>query len=547
MRDTFYRKRGLLAFAFFALMALTLIAGRAWAIDLQLFDNPLTLKGYVNQSVQFGVAGDHYDTMQGFQQGLMQALVEIGYRTSRDLRFFVSGQFTKDWAYDILDGDDDWEFRRFDESRDEMSLRDDYEDVLKECHVSWYPGDFNIRVGKQIVSWGRMDAFRIMDQINPEDRRLGPSDVEFETTIIPVWLAKLEYWPTSYIPPFLDELGIEFIFNPNADFIPSKKPSTGNDVYGIWSASSTVAPNALFPNGARPMSFDENLEEPDKWNSEGYEYGFRIRGTFPDATFFTLNFFDGVNNDAVKRTRYGEGQYGLGLVFDDYLDDEGRQIIHPLMEGYYADQTFVGFTFAREMTEIYSKALGGVSPLIRGELTYEFDSTFATKGLVVPYSDPWPSKERWEEHDVLYWGLGVEWKIKWNLLNPRRMISLTTQFGHKHIKDYPDTDSETGRAYTLTGPLGTDVSENQYNIYALLRSQYLHDKLTPTIVYVRDIKSDVTHSTSGSIKGDTWIFRLQYEPNHIWTFKTQLTLMENDGNDPVDNYDNLSFTVQYQF
>ena len=529
--------RGRKAFGITVFVASLLLSGQAMAIQFDLWGNPLEIKGYINQSIQFGVAGDHYDTMSGFQQALMQGLLEFEYRPSNDLKFFVTGQLTKDWAYDILDGDDDWEFRRFDQSRDEMSLRDDYEDVLKECHVTWTPGDFNIRVGKQIVTWGRMDGFRIMDQVNPQDARLGPSDVEFETTISPIWMAKVEYFP-SWVPPFLYQLGFEVIYNPNADFIPSKKPNTGNEVYGIWSASAVSGP-------LRIMGEDANIHEPDRW-TDGHEVGVRIKGTFPDSTYFTLNFFDGVANDPIKRSRFGEGDFGgAGILLDNFtMDDDGNLIAFPLSEGFYPDQTFIGFTFAREFTEIYSKALGGVSPLLRGEFTYHFDATFATNGLGIPTT---PIRDQYWEHDYIYWGLGIEWKIDIPWLNDRRNIGIMPQFGHQHIMDYPDGTGPIGAPITLTGPLQATVSENMYNIFVNINTRYMNDKLSPSITYLRDIRSDVTHSTKGSVKKDTWIFNLKYEPDYKWSYKLRLSLFANDGNDSVDHYDNISFTVQYQF
>jgi len=537
-----------ICFGVFLLMAEVLFSGHAMAITVDFLEKPLSLNGYVNQAVQFGVAGDHYETMSGFQQALMQALLELDYHPSENVKMFVSGQLTKDWAYDILESDDDWKFRRFDKSRDEMSFRDDYEDILKECYVTWTPGNANIKIGKQIVVWGRMDGYRIMDQINPLDGRLGPSDVEFETSIIPVWLTKFEYFP-DYVPPFLNDLGFEFVFNPNADFIPNKKPYTGNDEHGIWSASATNPPNALAPTGMRVMSAITDIDEPDRWDSDGYEYAFRIKGSLLDATYFTLNFFDGVNNDPIQRTSYGEGYLGLGFDFDSYFDDKGRQVIHPIFDGYYPDQTFVGFTFARDLESLYIKSLGGVAPLIRGEFTYEFDADFFTKGAVVPFSPPWPSKEYVVESDVIYAGLGVEWKIKWDLINPRRYISIMPQFGYKHIKDYPDVDNATGRHITLTGPLGADVAENLYQIFVSTYTYYFHDKLMPSISFLRDIRSDVGGKTRGSYKQDMWIFNLKYSPNETWLFKVRLSLFEGQGQKAsgVDHYDNISFTVQYQF
>jgi hypothetical protein len=553
--------RGRIAFGTFLLIASVLLAGQAMAFNLDLFGKPLSVKGYINQSVQFGLAGDGYATIQGLQQVLMQGLLELEYYQTNNLKYFVSGSLTTDYAYNIFKSRDKWGTdqppdspvgRFFSQSRSEMGLRSDYEDVLSECHITWTPGDFNLRVGKQIVTWGRMDGFRIMDQINPVDGRLGFSDVEFETNIIPIWLAKLEYFP-PVVPPFLYMLGFELTFNPNADFIPSKKPGTGGDVHGIWAASATApAIPGFYPNGLRIMSFDSQIEEPDSWDSDGYEIGVRIKGTFPDSTYFTLNYFDGVNNDAVLRGRMGEGFSfapgflpGMGLEISDLVDDKWRNLSHPLMEGFYADQEFVGFTFAREFTEIVPKWAGGVSPMLRGEFTYEFDSTFTTNGLASPGQTA--TKENFVERDMIYWGLGVEWKIKVPWLNRRKNISIMPQFGMKHIKDYPDFDDATGRPVYLSGPLGSPVSENMYNIFVNVNTAYMNDKLRPSITWMRDIRSDVADQIDGSMKNNRWIFNLAYAPDYKWTYKIRCTLVSGDLDDVIDHYDNISFTVQYQF
>jgi len=532
-----------LVFGFLVFVAFALFAGQASAINLKLFGESLVIKGYVNQSAQFGVNGDNYDTMQGFQQGITQALLEVEYYPADNLKVFTSGLLYKDWAYNIYDSDDDWKFRRFNEARNEMSLRTDYEDMLKECHVTWTPPGFNIRVGKQIVSWGRMDGVRIMDQINPKDVRIGPSDVEFETSIIPIWLAKMEYYP-EYKPNFLQELGIEFIFNPNADFIPDKNPGTGNDLYGIWGV------NAYIPalNG-RVGSLITDFDEPDKW-SDGREYAVRVKGTLQDATLFTLNFFKGVDDNPVfmsDPSRIGGGIDALGganipgLNGTPYHDDKGRQIIEPYMQGFYPDKKFAGITFAKDLEALYISALGGVAPLLRCEALYEFDSSFTYNDM----SNPFAPMYRFEEHDAIFWGFGLDWKFKWNLLNARRYFSLVPQFSMRHIKDYPSAPGTY-----LQNPGGAIVSENDYSFSIRMDTWYMNDKFQPFIYYQRDIRQDVDGITGGSVKADLWLFKLTYQPNSTWTYQTQLTLLENDGWDKdrgMGNKDNISFTVKYQF
>jgi hypothetical protein len=432
---------------------------------------------------------------------------------------FLSTQIIKDWAYEILDDDDDWKFRQFDESKSLLSILTDYEDVLKECHVTWTPGNFNIRAGKQIVAWSRMDFVRIMDQINPRDTRRGFADTEFETSIIPIWLVKGEYYPQT-MPGFLMDLGFEFTFNPNADFIPNKKLSTGNYKHGIWAADS------LIPSlNGRAAALIEDIEQPSDWDSDGFEYFFRIKGMFQDSTYFTLNYFDGVDNDPVSLydpSKIGDpidlfGASIPGLNGLPYVDDKGYQLIETFMQGYYPDKRYAGFTVSRDFESLYVKALGGVAPLLRAEFIYEFDSTFITADK--PTND-------FEKHDAIFYGVSGDWKVKWNLLNPRRYFSIVPVFAHRYVQDYPDD-------YNLT------VKENTYTLAGSIYTYYLHDKLNPTIAYQREL--------AGSVKSELWIFKLKYSPNETWTYKAQLFMLQREGFHAVRNKDNISFTIQYQF
>jgi hypothetical protein len=88
--------------------------------------------------------------------------------------------------------------------------------------------------------------------------------------------------------------------------------------------------------------------------------------------------------------------------------------------------------------------------------------------------------------------------------------------------------------------------------FCTLTTQYLHDKLTPTVVFQRDIWHDAEKmaDVKGSAKADMWIFRLKYAPNHIWSFKGQILILTGDGNRyyrGMHYKDNISFTAQYQF
>jgi hypothetical protein len=518
------------------------ITNQVMAYQTELFGAPLGISGYLNQSVQSGIAGDHYDTKEGFQSAITQFLLETQFEPSRKVRFFASGYLNMDLAYPILNNNNDWENREFDKSEDELFILDEEETLLKEAHVTFTPGNFYFRVGKQIVSWGQTDLIPLMDQINPSDQRRGITDVEVEATQVPIWLIKAEYF-TSVQNPLIQDLSLEFTFNPNVQFIPTKSFGTeGNNGDGIWAVDvpagtfvdfSSVVPGFYFPEAAVPFlalnpataplvalapvmptrygrlgALHRVLDEPDNWDSDGYEYALRIKMS-AKSTDITFNYFYGLDNNPIT---LATGNFLTRLAYD------GSVIMEPELKGYYPLSRLAGLTVSRDMSFIRIKALGNVSPVLRLEAFYGFDNTFA-------------SAAAFEKHDEIRYAIGFDWDVKIKWINPRTGISISPQFIHQHIRDYPGS-------YGLSGT-GGPLTEDTYNTTLNISTNYMHDKLQPQIFWQRSY-SEGTH-------GDLFLIALAYEYSHQWNYKVQAVLFENDGLDPLDHKDNISFTVGYRF
>lgn len=235
-----------IAGAFVALLAI----GQGIAAEYDVGGKPFTFMGYITQGASFNITDkNRYDTPRGLESALTNLFIETAYKPRDDVKLYASGMFTADWAYDINSHSNDWVSKGFGGSRSNLYMDNKDWQLLKEAHVTWTPPNWNIRLGKQIVSWGEMDGFRLMDQINPLDQRRGFADVEFETTIIPIWLAKAEYYlPVK--PTWIQDLGIEMVFNPNAEFIRDQFIKPGNDVGGVWAPDiGTALPSPPFPPG----------------------------------------------------------------------------------------------------------------------------------------------------------------------------------------------------------------------------------------------------------------------------------------------------------
>ncbi|MBF0550355.1 MAG: hypothetical protein HQK60_07460 [Deltaproteobacteria bacterium] len=469
-------------------------------------DRPLNLVGYLTQGSAFSLSnGKYYDTEAGWQSAITTLLIEGDYRFTDNLKVYGAGMFLVDWIYDAKSDAGSWNDKLFSKSRNELYMDDRYWQMLKEAHVTWTPGNFLFRLGKQIVSWGETDGFRLMDQINPLDQRRGFADVEFESTIIPIWLIRTEYH-TDVPWNWLTDLRFEAVLNPNADFIPNQPIKLGNDQGGIW------APNILVPFGPDTRAYlgspDLDLRKPSAWSPDGMELGLRIRGTIQDS-IITLNYFKGIDNDYVATS--------LPMPPRTDVAPDGRLVIHPAMKGYYPDLQFAGITFSRDLQSMQSSFLGGVAPVIRMEGFYAFDSTFANDINAL------------EKHNELRWCLGLDWKVKISWLNPRAFVAISPQFYHRKIIDYPSDHELTG------------LDADNYMTTLMVKTSYLNGKLTPSIFWMRDVTT----------QSDMYRYQIDYQYTNNWIFKVGALVLdgniEGKGFQVFEHKDQVYFSVSYRW
>lgn len=505
------KKKNFFILVLMAGLGVVLMNSLAMSEPFNLFGRPANIAGYVTQGGSFSLVDkDKYDVEKGFNGALMNLFVEGEYSPIDRLKFYASSMLSVDWIYQLKDNDSSWNDKLFNKSRDRLNVDDKYWQLLKEAHFTWTPENFLLRVGKHTVSWGEMMAFRVMDQINPLDQRRGMADVEFETSIIPIWLLRAEYYlPTK--PSWLQDLGFEFIWNPNADFIPNQGPKVGNDAGGIW------APNIQLP-GPPPYwemhlgSTFDNIRTPKRW-TEGNEFAFRVKGVVKD-TIITLNAFYGRDNDPVT----------LSSPFPPLINiaSDGRFILQPFQEGKYPLFRFVGATVSRDIPPLRASSLGGVAPTVFLETFYAFKDTFT-------FSDPITGMARFEKSDEFRGAAAISWKINIPLLNPRAYFSMLGEFYWRKIMDYPSIEVIQG------------LKKNNYQTFLTINTSYFHNKLTPSIAWMYDI-----NSKSGMFRP-----QLVYDYTNKWHFTLGATFLHgekrNQGLQVFDNKDQIYFKVSYKW
>jgi hypothetical protein len=138
---------------------------------------------------------------------------------------------------------------------------DDYEWEVdfREVWVLGSPIDsVDVKLGRQIVNWGRSDSLRVLDVINPLDNR-EPGLVDIEDLRLPVTMARFDYYP-RWIDDRYGDWSVQLLVVP--EFRQDRNPSVGNDFNPV--------PDPDFdPPSDKPRHF---FDEP--------EYGGALSATF---------------------------------------------------------------------------------------------------------------------------------------------------------------------------------------------------------------------------------------------------------------------------
>lgn len=169
----------------------------------------------------------------------------------------LTGLVVYDAVYDVeddLEVEDEEEYRA-------------YADV-REAFIDLTLGDFDMRFGRQHITWGKTDGFRITDLVNPLDlREFGLAD--FLDSKIPLWMAKIDWY-------FSMDYALQFLVIPDLRFTEL-----------AHAGSEYAFAQPTFPTGVRPVV--NETKEPET-SVENTEYGVKLSGYY-EGWDFTLNYF----------------------------------------------------------------------------------------------------------------------------------------------------------------------------------------------------------------------------------------------------------------
>ena len=347
-----------------------------------------------------------------------------------------------------------------------------HDDPIAELYLEVRKGRWNVRAGKQIVTWGETSLKRTTDVVNPLDLRHGqPGYMSFEDLKIGLWMLQCFY--ESELP---GGLLFETIFIP-CDHQMMRIPPSGTN----WGAGLLNPDNPRsIANGLFPMFLDEWKDDaPSRRSISDYQWGIRIRGIIKRVDW-TLQYFDavdflptGIPNRVNQQTFayfLSGGDIGNTKVADRIWSYKRTKYVGGILR-WLEEEYFKGVIRAEVGYQI-GKHYNTVN--LRGKDVYV--PPFSAGGLNWPggYSDQTSLVTGVVKRDAFGFGLAFDRPIQWPWLmkyNDGRVLSVTFQF-------FEDWILRHSRDLSISGRGRGDRNVTGFSLQ--LQTTWFHQELTTT-------------------------------------------------------------------
>lgn len=506
----------------------------------------IMMDGILRQEFAYNPNDDSPNNFKGLHTAYSMLYTDISTEFGRNLEVRGIFRLWADMAYVINDGDAHWD-KFFKPSRSDLAVLDDFDDIVREVYATYTSSRYQIRFGRQQIGWGEADGLRVMDVINPLDIRKGPFyDTQgYSEVRIPKWLLKTEFYPDAV--GGITDIALQLIWNPG-DFEEQQQlmlphyvdahilgmntmgertgtgsPYDGQDAVEIPNSAGVWGiPTPNYHLVPFEFTFDRRSDAL-KHSEFGARLSFNLAGTY-----MTLNFWHGFGHEGLfdfQRLDYHPDGNPLPVG----ADENGNPVVVPVAvyaNFYYPRVTYAGVTANREI-EWLSKLLGiNTNPVLRFEGLYSFDQKLQsthTPTVPHPFLGTAPTDIfTIHESDQVRGMIGFDWPIRMKLINPKKNIFVSGQYFHIHTVEMPggfDSGLFPGSEFsasdlTLDGsPYKTlTLGRNQSYATLLLMTDYMNDRISPSVLYVQDLGtgSRWVKSEIGFKIGDHWRPSIRY-------------------------------------
>ncbi|MEM3112688.1 MAG: DUF1302 family protein [Candidatus Anstonellales archaeon] len=368
--------------------------------------------------------------------------IEAKNKFNENFSIFLSGRLTYDGVSDY----GAHQFRRYDLSDVYAKLREGYLDINY--------GPVFFRLGRQNLSWGEADLFRLLDGINPLDNTFGLFFEDLDERRIPIDMARLVV-DLGRVGP-VSSLTVEGFIGSGEKQAPLTAPGS---------------PYAL-PSPPSPVPVRD-----EKTHLKDIRGGARILGTTKGVSW-SIGHYWSYPDSPVPVFRYSTPGDALSTYLNlKYKRQQTTGGSFTFFTGIDATQTVVRGEFAYVWDEgifIPSKNL----PVGQGTI-YVPGIGFIDPGIPVPLPGEIP------EAGVFKWVIGLDNNIWIRALNKTNTFSVSLQAYGRHIaKDWSDEIRLPVNRY----PSGNFVKpkKHEYQFTAVVSTYYLRGNLIPELAMAYD-------------------------------------------------------------
>ncbi len=180
------------------------------------------LTGKITQKVSYSWHNDvPHNGVNSFKSELF---LDYEHKFENGYRFKTNAKAYYDAIYSLKERAD-YSTQELDQLESEIELFD----AFLEGKIS---DNFDFKIGRQVVVWGRSDTIRVTDILNPLDNRI-PAMVDIEDLRLPVTMAKFDYFVGAWRITPIAVLEQRFTKNPpfGSDFYPLPIPRPSDKAY----------------------------------------------------------------------------------------------------------------------------------------------------------------------------------------------------------------------------------------------------------------------------------------------------------------------------
>jgi len=427
---------------------------------------------------------------------------------------------------------------------------------LYQAYVEASVGDLFVRFGRQILSWGETDGFRLLDNINPLDSSFGGFLISLDERRVPLDMGRVQYRIGSLGP--LSEIFLEgyVAIDNKVGFYP------GTPAGSPWALPSLGAPSNLTRSFAfRPArNFD---------NARG---GARLVFNAADATFSIAHYYTYVDTPSLQVFTSGpDGNSTVSVAFDDGLicPPTADPSLQPNHCGFptHAYQTAPKVQVSGATTTF---AIPQLYTIVRSEVAYFKDEPAFSQGQLDPFIFNQPNVgsrntggRRLRDSIACVLGLDVNQWLRF--LNPHQTFFFSTQFFYKHIKNAhgdtpfvtagplagtPNPDREVlpitlnilnipGRTLGRNEPLFIQQPRDQFLQTLFITTSYRSGTINPGFLMFYDWGGGLVYQPSVSFTREPFRFAIDYSilDSHIYKGGSGVSLLK--------DRDNVQFRFEY--